>query len=757
LIGPEDHPKVTQFLSALAKEASDIAATWITRAEQNHDIYTYGATPPPASGKCISNQIQDSVNAIVDFQTKDPPIKTLNPVERGEPGEVYYFTPPDPVTGQSTVQGPFTPDVAAQMQQQTVAVGMDEMGQPLAAPVYNPSGFVTIDDQSTADFFQKQLDVYWKRGRLDKAVRLVVHKSNIYGYYFPVYEWDRDYHRPRLWIDITLRDFYIDPTRQEIEDSAYFGVDWWLDAEQAKTMFPHLADIIDERARTGTPERPDSTTQFGFNVDRVGAFKRNTICLRVFWLRNQPCPYEADEALAAGLLERRQIPLGDPSQIIPNEEAQFPKGPSDDALDQTQAGEPAPEPRDAPVGFPGGNAATDPRGQGGVSDIVPDAGPIVAAPATRDALFANGIEVTPPTKGDATTLDPNWPMYRCVRQLTAVLGLIVDDRECEYFDIPVLQAIATPVPEQPYGQGLPERMEAMQAGRGDMLTNIRDHTELHAHPVSFFSSSMWEHVPAKYKVTGASVAGMKGIIPDHDFYDERGNPRTPGVFVNPPPMNQALVDGERIFHDELTERSGNPEVLQGKPPTGVSGWQAIQLLSENASSRFGFSQQWTRDLITRLVHHVLHDLTDQRKVTVRDLRAVDSRYPEQIVSAFQRRGAMIEWDLDIEVQTGVGSSRSRKQAQAIEAHQTVSPVTGDPILSDESLAEALDYDFQQESQRNARAREQAMQVQAQQLQLQEAMNPRPAPGEKSGGAKKPGSNGDGQHSANGNGRMNGGM
>lgn len=327
-------------------------------------------------------------------------------------------------------------------------------------------------------------------------------------------------------------------------------------------------------------------------------------------------------------------------------------------------------------------------------------------------------------------------MYRCTRQVTAVLGLVVDDRECEYWDIPMLQAICTPIPYQPFGQGLPARLSSMQDGRNRMLRDIIDHTNLNAHPVQVIPASAYAMLPDSYKEEGASRAGMTLVVPDDLL---KVNPNV-ASFINPPPLSTALKDAEQIFHTELAERSGNPEVLNGNPPPGVSGWQAIQLLSQNASSRFGFSMQWTRDFIWRLTKLVIRDLSDTRKVTPQDLAAIDKRYPLGIVEQFQKRAAMMDWDIDVDVATSVGGSRSRQQAQAVEANKMISPVTGDPLLSDESLADSLGYDYQQEMERNDRAREKANQIQQQQMAMQMAMNPQPQ--------KKP-VNG----SSNGNGRM----
>jgi hypothetical protein len=45
---------------------------------------------------------------------------------------------------------------------------------------------------------------------------------------------------------------------------------------------------------------------FGQAVDRN--FRRPVITLRVFWLRNQECPYTHEQAIERGLVEAREVP-----------------------------------------------------------------------------------------------------------------------------------------------------------------------------------------------------------------------------------------------------------------------------------------------------------------------------------------------------------------------------------------------------------------------------------------------------------------
>jgi hypothetical protein len=294
LIGvASDEGKAVAYLTDLARESLEAAQPWIDQAASNLQIYTYGKDPTPASTDVISNAIQDDIAAITDQQTKEPPVTKIQPVERGEPGPIYRMDMPTPPLDPAAVAMATTPHPMSDP-----ATGQPTQG----APAEDPSLFVSITDELAADFYQKQFDAYWARGRIDAALRRSVLYTNIYGYLFPLYEWRSDERKPKLHTNISLKQIYVDPTVDVIDDAQYAGVDWWIDMLQAQRMFPQIAAQIEQEATRGQPIRPDSSTQLGFNVDHN--FRRNNVVLRIFWLRNQMCPMTPEMAVAGGHVER---------------------------------------------------------------------------------------------------------------------------------------------------------------------------------------------------------------------------------------------------------------------------------------------------------------------------------------------------------------------------------------------------------------------------------------------------------------------
>jgi hypothetical protein len=480
--------KAVSYLTDLARESLEAAEPWIQQAATNLQVYTYGRDPSPAATDVISNAIQDDIAAITDQQTKEPPVTKLQPVETNEPGPVYRMDMPAP---------PMTPEEAAALTQPTLA-GVDPMGQPVAGPpLVDPAQLIEITDEVAADFYQKQFDVYWTRGRMDAALRRAVLYTNIYGFLFPLYEWRSDERKPKLHTNISLHQVYIDPTVDVIDEAQYAGVDWWIDMQQAMRMFPQIADMIAQESTRGQPVRPDSSTQLGFNVDRN--FRRNNVILRIFWLRNQPCPMDPELALAGGHVEQRAVPVENP-----------PQEKTDGAT--ADQGDSAAVPPDVGDGSEGAEVQPQPEGSaGGLPDAGAAQGLPVPGPQTRPGLFL------PNTDTEVDPDHPLWPTYPCIRQITVVRNIVVDDRVCPYLDIPILHNVATHIPAQLYGQGLPQRLQSMQDGRNRALTNMVKHTDQYAHPVRVYPQSTWEQLPEKYKQQGASIAGMNVIIED-DLY-----------------------------------------------------------------------------------------------------------------------------------------------------------------------------------------------------------------------------------------------
>lgn len=495
-ITEETHQSVVTHLRDLAAEVRAINPSYIDAADSGLTIYTHGDDPAPADGAVHMNEIQTAVIGITQIQLADPVAPSLEPVETGEPGESYWAGPPemgfmlglppemvgvDPVLGQPLDPQPIPADMAKQFR---------DMGLAGAIP---EDAVVTVDDQLTSDVYQGVFDLYWNKAGSDMFIRSNLLKNNIEGQAFALYEWDPD-KRCHKMRNISVRQVYIDPEAEDIRDATYAGFDFVYDAEEAAGMYPDLADVIRENARSsGTPTQVDENTEFGGDQDRT--YERPIVTLRVFWLRNQAVPLTEEEAINGQAVEIRDVPTG-----------------------EVQAG-------------------------------VDELGVLSETPVLRQGYFAGEEEVTP----DA----PTWPTRKAIRQLIQIAeaGVIADDREVEHWDIPLLHNVCIQIPGKPWGQGLPERLKSMQRANNRVLDAMVKHSEYYKHPIGSMPQSVWDELQARYK-KAYITPGMTMVFPDDLWQITGGKPDV--FYDPPPmppalPMLHAILKGNITQNSGRTE------------------------------------------------------------------------------------------------------------------------------------------------------------------------------------------------------------
>ncbi|MEN6333002.1 MAG: hypothetical protein ABFE01_02010, partial [Phycisphaerales bacterium] len=110
-------------------------------------------------------------------------------------------------------------------------------------------------------------------------------------------------------------------------------------------------------------------------------------------------------------------------------------------------------------------------------------------------------EVVPePTAVPTTepTAEPTEPKYVYgIRQLIEINGEIVDDRKCEYSDIPLLLNGNIPIPDTPFAIGEPYRVMGMSEARNRIVRTEVNHTDYYRNPVTVVSDSIREQMDAQ--------------------------------------------------------------------------------------------------------------------------------------------------------------------------------------------------------------------------------------------------------------------
>lgn len=738
---------------------------WVAQAERSVNVRQYGQANEPRPGEVVSNHILDDIASMTDQQTKEPANKDYECCDTGKPSNFWLRDKP-------TLR-PLTQQEAMEAQ---------------ATGLYPPGELIEINARIVSKFYQKQCDYRWRMGRLDDKYRKIVLQANTLGFQFPVYEWRNDRKRPRLWTNISLRNIFVDPTADDIEDANYIIIDWIIDAREAEEMFPDFAETIEELSRRGTPQRIDGWTDPEGPLGKIGAnvnlnFQRNVVTLRVAHLRNQPMPMTLEEALAQGHVEYRTVPAPMPGgDYDAGDDVAGVAGSAGNAVDAGDSGLSGSDknPSDGVVGLPKENGATgisqaaeetgespdpelagaanetvEPTDQARASEDRQDAGSsqeasgdgagteaAVAPTPTRTALLhpASGTEITAPTTNDSgtTATHGKWPMKIVTRRTVVIMSEPEEDDSDPLYRSRIVEDI-----ESPYrtinGSDIPV----------GFTVGI---------PVLFKLVGMG--LPQKLESLQAGRNRMISAVVQHtDHY------RFP-IWTMPESVWQVIPDKFKKFgsslagamirlRDELYSR------LQGKiltsitpEPISETTFQAIELMEGDLDQRAAHAQVNEGTPPKGVIGHQaiealqqagqakfnygsqghremltriaeLHLFSVIDNSSVEDLMESDQTYPEWVVNDIQQWARQSCWAVDVADSTGLGPMKSQQQADAYRKFSTVDRKTGEPVIPMETLRERVGEDQEIEHERWMRSQQEGMQMQMQAAQAQQAANPPP--------------------------------
>ena len=816
-ITDQDHALCCKILHDLAQESIDGRDNWIEQVDRNRTLYAYGADPPPDDDTLVLFDIQNAIIATTDIQTKEPPRCALEPVERGEPPVCYWQGPQDmgismfqlapeqvadyidPQTGETVPPMPLN-DQQADVIRNAIALGGVPIGPATVQPSPDGKGlvqgpppmapvkddwFVEVNDQTVADVYQTIFDVYWTRSGMDRRVRENLLQTNVDGWTLWLYAFDED-EQKHILRETSPLQMYIDPSRTDISDAYSGGIEWVLKLANAKRMFPAFAAELENYATVGIPRRTDTLTQFGQADDRM--VRGGTVTLRIFWIRDQVCPYTVEDAIERGLVIQSEVADGgfgqsdgvagaDRGTGTGSEELEGVVGESsgqgrsdsepaessgndsgEDAAngDQPQ-NNPAEEATEGEEDLAHGPtnsdlvpaASTDGEGSGGIDGQGEGENPSSALQRNADTGIplptqtryldpSTGQTLTPPIPGQP--LDENWPTYYCLREITQLgPGLIVDDRVCEHFDIPIIHNVNIPIPNRPWGIGEPYRLWKLVKARSRTMAAKVENSEYFGQPATSMSQAMADSLKERYG--DVHIKPGRTMVVETDLYNElKGQIHT---IIPPPPMPPSLVQLDEDLRAEIDRSSGYNEVLQGQPSSQVTSGKMLDSYQAAASSMIGFKSQRTGDAVERLGNLCLHSLVwrlDRDK-----FKRVVSKYKDWIVDAIIDRAHRVEWDVTVNVSSGTGGVLSRKRQEAQDSFKL-------GLASMETTQEASGLDPRQEKLRKAKEAKESMTGPGAGMVAPGQPN-QPAAGASPNGQPQPSQNGNGQYAVGGPARM----
>lgn len=657
-------------MTQLATEAASARSQWEPLVEDNLTTYIWGQPEgQPDEDQLVVNEIQNSVIAQIDVQTQEPAQISLEPVETGEP-PLYFWNGPqdvgllefglipaevaewvDPADGQTKPPVPLDERLAGALQ----SVAVPKEGNPALPPgAIRPEWVVEMDDKLVADVYQTIFDVYLERSDFEEWTEQNLLDSGVQGWAWALFEYDDNADR-FLLTHLPVTQVYVDPTARGIADAAYAMVDIPLDADRAKTAYPHLADQISEWARMGTPNPFDGNTQWGDAYDRD--FRRLMVQFRLCWLRNQLVPMTKDEAVALGLVQ----------EVAPYGEGQVPP-----VLGAVEPGAPA-----------GADGAGD-DGGGGADGLLLAAQrgqPAADAPVDGQCvLVATGQPVAP---GDVAG---GWPTRLGIRQITQIGQEVVDDRECPFQDIPLLLNVNIPMPGQrPFGMGEPYRLLSIQKAESQQLTSMVEHCAYFSHPTTFLSQTSADLLA---KETGrAFVSPGDTITMPDQMFESAMKAGFVGV-VPAPAMSTAVPQVFEMTKALLEDISGHTDVMQGRSQAGDAAAK-VETLQAQASGLMRFKGRRTGYMLKRLARLGVHELV--RRLTVDDMLRIVSKYKRAIVERVRERGQSIEWNVKVTVSAGAG--------QKMQNAQLATMYLNAGVIGRRSFSDRVGLDYQTEKQR----------------------------------------------------------
>lgn len=604
----------------------------------------------------------------------------------------------DPATQQPQLPRPLT-DQEVQLVESAIDNAARQaamVGQETTIPA---DILIGVTDRIASEAVQTIFDAKWEECDGDFKTSENLLFSAVVGWQWLLFEWDDAKSLPVLknvpWLQI-----HIDPLATDVRDAQYVIYDQAISADEASALFPDLEAEIRQAAMPGVL-RPAGTEYRQTSVYGI-TFQRDMVTLRTGWLRNQPVPLTPEDAIAKGLITTDIKETTSPTECscgmgLAQAMSQHAEG------CECREGYTAPDPvaglvADEPV--PGGSGGpADQEGDGpaagagntgddGVGENAsdnqdsPPANPIATegGPAEPETPIDPETALPPATKTTQKTVyylakkstvvqtddeagpgeevqpgDKSWPSRPILRQIRTLLSAIIDDRECEFVDIPMCLNINIPIPFSPYGQGEPERLQGLQMAINSVISDMVTHWHMHAQPAEFIPESVNQTLPSYAQKQYTATPGTKFIVPDQIMQALQGKM---GWYMDPPKIPADAVGLLNLLLKLIDDESENSEVLQGKASASWSG-EAINALQHAAKGSIGWKSrrlEFVLKHLTRLIEGcIVHRMPIAEKM--RYVR----KYPEQVWDAMEERILNLDQSIGVEIASGSGAKKQADQ------------------------------------------------------------------------------------------------
>lgn len=656
LVGePDTDGRLATFIQNLRIEAGMIRGPYIENDEARLNLFLYGTDCPPTNGQLpphIYNKVQGMIHTFVDLVTRTDPVMTITPT-----------TVMDALPGQPQVNPDGTPMV-------------DATGVPLPTPPLTVTSVAgesrLVDSAMIAEWLQVGFDIKMDESRVSQWFRDMVEQTQIFGSKQSLIDWDDDLKVPLLHIFPALQ-WWNDPNEPNLEKQQYVGLDWPIDAQRAKRLYPDLSKQIDFSAskQVYQPAGSQGMSQVYQNI----SYARPFVTMSTFWLRNREQAMTSQEAVQSGHVQLAAIPIEGRDNADSSLGEPATPGDSGDSTN----------PLDTEIVAPSGDA--DESG----SDTDPTQ---LAQPTTREAMIHGD------TGQEIDQNHPLWPIKYVTTRVTLLMDKVVKEVVSDCYDgIQVVVNYNVRIPGRPFGQGETDRVQGLQNDLNNVHGAIVNHTGWYRAPWIVMPNAIRDALPDDSK-DALAQPGKIWYVDDEMFKSLNGK-----VFqaYDPPAMPPALLTTEKDLIDGFNAVGGNPDVQQGVTPTSNASGQLVEALQQAAESSTGVKFKYLQEMLWRTgkicLWYFLNYLDAQAWYEMN--RTYDLDTTTLLLAIAQ------SLKFNIKVDIAQGAAKAQKDAQI-----RSDAVSVPPIIDMETARDKLGYDSKEIESRLMQAQQQQLQVQA---------------------------------------------
>lgn len=462
-----------------------------------------------------------------------------------------------------------------------------------------------VTDSVVADALNK---VYRKMtANKQKFVKQLIRNTAILGTGFLNFEYNTKTHSFEYY-NWPLRQVWIDPTKEGIDESEHFQVEYPISLHLALKKWPKSAAALKRNVASGRSNSSRQSSNFpkegGKHFPGYGAqydsviFERDMVIVRIAYERGHTFPMRVNEAIEEGLIARQPV------------------------------------------------VNVDGEGNEVESDVF--------------VLLDEDGAALQPVEQDGK----DWPTVDGIR-MTVFLPQTDDilfDGRCPYLDINVGHAKNVEMVGTPYGQGEPFRLEPLQTQVNKRATDLATYSQSFRSPQQIMPQSVIAEFEAKGIKPNQSPNTVLGV--DDDMYEEvfgRGNRNS--FAVQPPTMPSHMVELLGIFLSEMDRTGGNIDVLQGRAPGSGSSGRSILALQQEGKAPIAYKALNIKEMLVRMALIEVDALV--RFLPPLKWERILGSFDKGVISAIVERIKSIRWDVSVTLPDGSTEDVNKELAMAL--------------------------------------------------------------------------------------------